>query len=232
MHVRSRSCAAVAGAAAFALLAVPAKAAVAHTVKPGETLWSIAVAHNFTTRTIAVFNRLPENATLIAGQTIDVPTEAEGAAALQAAGILSGSRRAASSDCASTTGVNPHLIVSAPGMGHVPSPRGPLHLAPPAADAWNAMRQASLERYGADLYPNGPLSAFRTYSQQAYLYCVYRSGEGAPADPPGTSNHETGNAVDVATPAMRWVVDQIGWQYGWRKVRGPGEWWHVDYVGR
>jgi hypothetical protein len=30
---------------------------------------------------------------------------------------------------------------------------------------------------------------------------------------------------------MRWVVDQIGYQYGWGKVHGPDEWWHVDYLG-
>jgi hypothetical protein len=27
------------------------------------------------------------------------------------------------------------------------------------------------------------------------------------------------------------VIDQIGVKYGWTKVHGPGEWWHVDYVG-
>jgi hypothetical protein len=31
---------------------------------------------------------------------------------------------------------------------------------------------------------------------------------------------------------MRRVIDQIGWKYGWSKVHAPGEWWHVDYVGR
>jgi hypothetical protein len=30
---------------------------------------------------------------------------------------------------------------------------------------------------------------------------------------------------------MRWVIDQIGWGYGWTKVHGPGEWWHVEYIG-
>jgi hypothetical protein len=30
---------------------------------------------------------------------------------------------------------------------------------------------------------------------------------------------------------MRWVIDQIGWKYGWGKVQGPTEWWHVDYIG-
>lgn len=241
MDVRSRWWAALAGTLVFPLLAFPAKAAVPHTVQPRETLWSIAAARNFTTRTIAVFNGLPEDAKVIAGQTIKIPTEAEGAAALQAAGIVpgndpttptgSGSARA-STDCESATGVDANVIVPAPGMAHVPSAWGDLHLDPAAADAWNELRQESLARYGTDLYPNGPLSAYRTYAQQAYVYCLYRSGEGAPADPPGTSNHETGNAVDVATPEMRWVLDHIGWKYGWGKARGAGEWWHVDYIGR
>ena len=242
MHIRRRWWARAAAVLAFALLASPASAATTHEVEPGETLWSIAVAHNFTTRTIAVFNRVPVNAKLIAGQTIEIPTEAEGAAALQAAGIVprrdpasstrsTSAHGAGSSDCASANGVDPGVIVSAPGMAHVPSPWGELHLAPAAADAWNAMRNESLQRYGTDIYPSGPLSGYRTYSQQAYVYCLYHSGEGPPADPPGSSNHETGTAADLATPEMRWVVDHIGWKHGWRKVRGPGEWWHVDYVG-
>lgn len=242
MNVRSHWVAVVASALVFTVLAYPASAAVSHTVERGETLWSIASERNFTTRTIAVFNGLEEDSKLIAGQEIEIPTEAEGAVALQAAGIEPQGGSAAptqsavapstsSGDCASATGVDPSLIASAPGMAHVPSPRGSLHLAPSAAGAWKAMRQESRVRYGTDLYPNGPLSAHRTYSQQAYVYCLYRSGQGAPADPPGTSIHETGNAVDLATPEMRWVVDHIGWKYGWRKLRGPGEWWHVDFVG-
>jgi hypothetical protein len=35
----------------------------------------------------------------------------------------------------------------------------------------------------------------------------------------------------VATPEMRSIIDEIGGQFGWGKVHGPGEWWHVDYVG-
>ena len=227
----------VVGAAAFPLLAWPANAAVPHTVEPGETLWSIASGRNFTTRTVAVFNDLPANAKLVVGQRIEIPTEAEGAAALQAAGIASLAPASASpaatpsGNCAAETGVDPSVIPSAPGMAHVPSPWGSLHLAPAAATAWNLMREESLARYGADLYPSGPLSAHRTYSQQAYLYCLFRSGQGAPANPPGTSVHEMGTAVDLATPEMRWVVDELGWKYGWKKVRGPDEWWHVDFVG-
>jgi LysM repeat protein len=62
--------------------AAPAGAHVAHTVQPGETLWSIAAANNFTTRALAAANGLSENSPVIAGSTIQVPTEAEAAAAL------------------------------------------------------------------------------------------------------------------------------------------------------
>ncbi len=65
-------------------LAVPATAgaAVPHTVQPGETLWTIAAQSNLTTRTLAAYNGLPEDGHVILGSTIQVPSEAEGAAAL------------------------------------------------------------------------------------------------------------------------------------------------------
>ena len=65
-------------------LALPAGAgaAVPHTVQPGETLWTIAVQGNLTTRTLAAYNGLPENGHVILGSTIQIPSEAEGAAAL------------------------------------------------------------------------------------------------------------------------------------------------------
>ena len=202
-----------------ALLATAsAHAAVPHTVLPGESLWSISVANNLTTRTVAAYNGLSEDALLLAGTTIYVPTVAEGAAAL-----ASGAPAAA--------GGGPTASTQAPGMGTVPSPYGDLPLQPAAADAWNRMRAEALSVYGIDLYPGGPMSAYRTYEQQAQLYDAYLAGQGAPANPPGTSSHEWGTAIDVATPEMRSVIDQIGAKYGWTKVHGPGEWWHVDYVG-
>ena len=93
------------------------------------------------------------------------------------------------------------------------------------------MRASSLDTYGADLYPEGPLGAYRTYDQQSQLYQQYLDGTGAPANAPGTSSHELGTAVDVATPDMRSIVDSLGPSYGWGKIHGPDEWWHVDYVG-
>ena len=41
--------------AAIAVFATQASAAVPHTVLPGETLWSIAAANNFTTDSLAAY---------------------------------------------------------------------------------------------------------------------------------------------------------------------------------
>lgn len=267
--------AAVACAAALALAtASPAHAALPHIVQPGETLWSIAAANNLTTRTVAAFNGLAEDAYVIEGQTIQVPTVEEGAAALASAGITPTSSTSTTSGgtshtvqpgeslssvaaaygvtidaLASTNGLasDSYLIIGQTiaipaasgtaigssdtyGLGHVPSPYGELHLDPAAADSWNAMREESLATFGVDLYPGGPLSAYRSYEQQAQLYQQFLDGTGAPANPPGTSSHELGVAVDVPDPAMRDVIDQIGWAYGWSGTI-PTEWWHVAYTG-
>jgi murein DD-endopeptidase MepM/ murein hydrolase activator NlpD len=209
------------------ILVAPAHAAVSHLVQPGETLWSISAANNLTTRTVAVFNGLPEDAGLLAGQTIEVPTVAEGEAALAAAGVVTDTTTA---PAPASAGPPPPAPGSTLGLGHIPSAWGELHLDPAAADSWNAMRAASLEQLGIDLAPAGPLSAFRTYEQQAYLYDLYLAGEGAPANPPGSSTHEIGVSVDLADPVMRDAIDQLGPIYGW-SAPIPTEWWHVQYVG-
>jgi LysM repeat protein len=72
---------------ALLIPAAPASAAVPHTVQPGETLWSIAAANNLTTRTVAAFNGLSENAQVVLGSTIMVPSTGEGYSALQNAGL-------------------------------------------------------------------------------------------------------------------------------------------------
>jgi soluble lytic murein transglycosylase-like protein len=71
-----------------ALVAAPAAvAAVPHTVGPGETLWGIAAANNFTTRALAAYNGLSPDANVVLGSTIQVPTVAEAAGALARAGL-------------------------------------------------------------------------------------------------------------------------------------------------
>jgi N-acetylmuramoyl-L-alanine amidase len=63
-----------------------AVAAVDVTVQPGDTLWSIASRNNLTTRTLAAYNGLPEDGSVVLGSTVKVPTVAEGSAALQQGG--------------------------------------------------------------------------------------------------------------------------------------------------
>jgi LysM repeat protein len=260
----------------LALAAWPqaAPAAVAHVVQPGETLWSIAYANNLTTRSVAAFNGLSEDAMVIAGETIEVPTVDEAEAALASAGAGSGAAAGTGTDhlvqpgeslwsvavangltvqeLASFNGLaEDALLISgemiqvpaggsgaasgttvdpSTGLAYIWSPEGSVPLDPAAAASFEEMRQASLSQFGIDLYPAGLLSGYRTYEQQAYLYDLYLSGQGEPANPPGSSSHEYGGAVDLADPAMRDVVDQIGATYGWAGTI-PSEWWHVEWVG-
>jgi LysM repeat protein len=71
--------------------AAPAQARVPHTVEPGETLWSIAAASNLTTRALAASNGLSEDAQVVTGSTIQVPSVDEAAAALAGAGAVGAS---------------------------------------------------------------------------------------------------------------------------------------------
>src|SRR3954467_6160492 len=71
----------------IAVAATPAAASVPHVVQPGETLWSIAAANNFTTRAFAAANGLSEDSAVIAGTTLKVPSVAEASAALGGAPV-------------------------------------------------------------------------------------------------------------------------------------------------
>jgi LysM repeat protein len=260
-------------AAALAMTApASAHAELPHVVQPGETLWSISAANNLTTRTVAVYNGLSEDAQLVEGSTILVPTVDEGAAALAAAPESTTSASGASSAGTATAGGAEHVVqpgetlsgvaaangittsalasanglaedsyliegttITVPGVSEATAvattPGAPAGLAPDAAASWSAMRAEAQSAYGTDLYPSeGPLSVHRTYEDQSYLYDLYLEGQGAPANPPGTSAHEMGIAVDLADPAMRSVIDEIGGAYGW-VAPYESEWWHVEYWG-
>jgi hypothetical protein len=99
-----------------------------------------------------------------------------------------------------------------------------------AAAAWNAMN-AEARAKGRELRPTGSKSSYRTVAQQVELWNAYTAGTGNLAARPGTSNHGWGLAVDLATPEMRTMVDQIGAKYGWSKQwsDAPSEWWHLKY---
>jgi soluble lytic murein transglycosylase-like protein len=96
-----------------ATLAVPnvASAGVAHTVVPGETLWSLAAAQNMTTRAFAAANGLSEDSTLVAGSTIQLPTVTEAAIALQSApaATAAAAANASATPATATTGGPPPM---------------------------------------------------------------------------------------------------------------------------
>lgn len=96
-----------------------------------------------------------------------------------------------------------------------------------AAAAWNAPGGPA----DAGLRPTGPMSSYRTYEEQVYLWGLYQRGEGNLAAYPGTSNHGWGIAVDLAEPWMRTWMDSHGAKYGWKKTEAFSEWWHMNYVG-
>jgi LysM repeat protein len=69
------------------LVASPAAAGVPHVVQPGESLWSIAAANNFTTRALAAANGLSENSNVVLGSTLQIPSVSEASAALSNPGV-------------------------------------------------------------------------------------------------------------------------------------------------
>ena len=94
--------------------AAPASAEVPHTVQPGETLWSIAAANNLTTRTVAAYNGLSEDAQVVLGSTILVPTTVEGYAALQQAGLVPADPAEATAPTTTTTTTTTAAPAAAP----------------------------------------------------------------------------------------------------------------------
>ncbi len=193
--------------AAISLLgAQQAGAHPVHTTEAGESLSSIAASNATTVGALAAANGLSTEASLAEGQELTIPASP-------------------------TTPAPDPATAAAQGMVPIHHPSAAPYLTPEAAAAWEAMRQEALASYGVDMYPAGSLSGYRTYEQQAAFYELYLAGLGELASPPGGSSHETGNALDLATPQMREVVDEIGASYGWAKIEAPSEWWHVNYVG-
>jgi soluble lytic murein transglycosylase-like protein len=162
----------------------PASAAVPHTVQPGETLWSIAAANNLTTRTVAVFNGLSEDAHVILGSTIMVPTTVEGYAALQQAGLVPADPAQAAAPTVATT--------AAPAAA--PAPQGAYTVrAGDTLSALAAQTGTTIEAMAAmnGLDPNGLL----------LTGTVLKLPGGAPAPAQASTPEPTTHVVVDAAPA-------------------------------
>ena len=197
-------------------MASPAAAAISHTVVAGESLSSIAAPNGLSASELAAHNGLAIEAPLVVGTEIEIPAVAADAGA---------------GDASTGDTEAPPAGAMPPWVAQIHQPSEAVYLAQEAATAWEALREESIREFGVDLYPQGSLSGYRTWAQQAHLYRRWQEGEGSPAAPPGSSSHEYGTALDLATPEMRSVIDQIGARFGWQKVEAPAEWWHVSYVG-
>lgn len=89
--------------------------------------------------------------------------------------------------------------------------------------------QAAADRAGVSLSIR---SGFRTMEEQRYLYNCYltkKCNNGNLAARPGYSNHQNGEALDLATSNWTWVRSNAG-RYGFRATV-PGERWHYEYSG-
>src|SRR5215211_6443803 len=169
----------------------PAGAAVAHTVQPGETLWSIAAANNLTTRTVAAFNGLSEDSQVVLGSTLNVPTTVEGAGALIAQGVQ-------------LEGVAPQAAAPAPAPAAAPVAAAGTGGAPPPAGSYvvragdtlsglAATAGVSLEQIAAanGLDPSGALLAGT----------VLKLPSGSPAPPRASEPAPAQRVVPAAAPA-------------------------------
>jgi D-alanyl-D-alanine carboxypeptidase len=101
-----------------------------------------------------------------------------------------------------------------------------------AAASWLRLRQRIGQKYNIWICPTSSRTAYRTYSEQVYFWNLYRSGRGALAAYPGTSNHGWGTTVDVPSTYMAQLINREGAEYGWQKrwSDAPSEWWHFRYA--
>ena len=74
------------------------------------------------------------------------------------------------------------------------------------------------------------VSAWRSYAKQAYLYALWKAGIGNPANPPGTSMHEKGLAVDAHPEDGNYAaLNDTMRQFGLIGNK-PAEPWHFEGI--
>ena len=222
---------AISGIVAAAIFTAPAEAATTHTVLAGETLSSIATANGYDATALASWNGIEAETFVVEGQSLDVPTADEAAAAglVAETPVTSAATTVPATVPDTTVSTEPPAPVAASWLAPVQTLEGTGYLDAGVAASWEQMRSEALSSYGVDLMPAGTLSVYRSSEQQSYLYDLFLSGVGAPANPPGSSAHERGVAIDVADESMAQVVREIGPAYGF--VQTTEEWWHFEWTG-
>lgn len=73
-------------------------------------------------------------------------------------------------------------------------------------------------------------SGYRSYAEQVHLYNLYKSGKGNIAARPGTSNHETGDAIDFTNTPGAWAwLKRNSTRFGFKNF--DPEPWHYSPTG-
>jgi hypothetical protein len=94
---------------------------------------------------------------------------------------------------------------------------------------WRAMHAESVRRWGIPLaiFDEEIGQCYRDFHHQELAKQKY----GSNAATPGESNHGWATTVDLENRKQRWVIDQIGWKYGFTKPCSDAawEWWHVKW---
>lgn len=106
------------------------------------------------------------------------------------------------------------------------APEGKVQAEVQTASAFLRMRDAA-RRDGVDL---AVVSGYRTNEQQEDLFRLYRRGRGPLAARPGTSNHQSGHALDLdmtLTGATRWLKRHAR-GFGFKRTV-PSERWHWEH---
>jgi hypothetical protein len=78
--------------------------------------------------------------------------------------------------------------------------------------------------------PVNVTSGLRTADKQAELYAAFKAGRGLPANPPGKSNHETGNAID-SSDASQMAALGILQKHGLAQTAGSKDPVHIQLSG-
>lgn len=107
------------------------------------------------------------------------------------------------------------------------------------ADAAAAFRQMQIAALAAGVTLN-VVSGWRSNDEQNVLYQMYLLGTGNLAAKPGTSNHQSGIALDIAVGTVlgggtsadsatyRWLAANAG-RYGWKRTVSS-EPWHWEFI--
>lgn len=113
--------------------------------------------------------------------------------------------------------------------GSSPRPGGHPLLREDAARAYNALHIYAMERWGISmaLAEGAVRRAYRELAAQVLAKQIF----GSNAATPGTSNHGLAINVDLMSMQQRWVIDQVGGQFGFSKRCSDAawEWWHVTF---